>query len=63
LRQPLLDGLGGDPVGQGADLEFSVAEEVGIVGVGELGGELVDLGGDGLLDGAGEVIDLGLLLV
>ena len=58
----LLDGLGGDLVGEGADLELVVAEEVGIVGGGEVGGQFADLGVDGLADGSGEVLDLGLLL-
>ena len=49
-------------MGQGADLEFVVAEDVGIVGGDEVGGQFVDLGVDGLSDGSGEVIDLGLLL-
>ncbi len=62
LRQPLFDGLGGDLVGEGADAEFVVAEDMGLVGVGEVGGEFVDLGVDGLSDGSSEVIDLGLLL-
>jgi hypothetical protein len=58
LRQPLSDGLGGDLVGEGTDSEFVVAEDVGIVRVGEVGGESVDLGIHGLSDGSGEVIDL-----
>lgn len=58
----LLDGLGGDLVGDGADLELIVAEEVGIVGGGEVGGEFVEFGIDGLADGSGEIVDLGLLL-
>ena len=61
-RQVLLDGLGGDLVGDGADLELVVAEEVGVVGGGEVGGQFVDLGVDGLADGLREVLDLGLLL-
>ena len=55
-----LDGLGGDLVGDGADRELVVAEEVGVVGGGEVGGQFVDLGVDGLADGLGEVLDLGL---
>src|SRR3954469_23820400 len=62
LRQMLLDGLGGDLVGEGADLELIVAEEVGVVGGGEVGGEFIELGVDGLADGLGQVVDLGLLL-
>jgi hypothetical protein len=58
----LLDRLGGDPVGEGADLELVVAEEVGVVGGGEVGGELVEFGVDGLVDGSGEIVDLGSLL-
>jgi hypothetical protein len=61
LRQPLLDGLGGDLVGEGADPEFVVTEDVGIVRGGEVGGQFVDLGVDGLTDGSGEVIDFSLL--
>jgi hypothetical protein len=49
----LLDGFGGDLVGQGADLELIVAEEMGIVGGGEVGGQFADLGVDGLMDGPG----------
>jgi hypothetical protein len=45
-----------------ADSEFVVAEDVGIVGGGEVGGQLVDLGVDGLTDSSGEVIDFSLLL-
>jgi hypothetical protein len=62
LRQVLLEGLGGDLVGQGADLELVIAEEVGVVGGGEVGGEFADLGVDGFADGSGEFLDLGLLL-
>ena len=62
LPQVLLDGLGGDPVGQGADLELVLAEEVGVVGGGEVGRQFADLGVDGLADGLLEVLDLGLLL-
>jgi hypothetical protein len=57
-----LDGLGGDPVGQGADLELVGAEEVGVVGGDEVGGQFVDLGGDGILDLAGGPLDGGPLL-
>jgi hypothetical protein len=58
----LLEGLGGDLVGDGADLEFVVAEEVGVVGGQEVGGELVDLGSDGVVDLGGEPLDVGPLL-
>jgi hypothetical protein len=59
LCQPLLDGLGGDLMGKGADPESVVAEDVGIGGGSEVGGKFVDLGVDGLSDGSGQVIDLG----
>ena len=49
-------------MGEGADPEFVVAEDVGIVRGGEVGGQFVDLGVDGLTDGSGEVIDFSLLL-
>jgi hypothetical protein len=62
LRQVLFDRLGGDLVRQGTDLELVVAEEVGIVGGGEVGGQFADLGVDGLADRSGEILDLGLLL-
>jgi hypothetical protein len=62
LRQVPLDGLGGDPVGQGADPELVVAGEVGVVAGQEVGGQLVDLGGDGVVDLARESLDVGLLL-
>jgi hypothetical protein len=62
LRQVLLDRLGGDLVSQGTDLEFIVAEEVGIVGRGELGCEFAELGVNRLMNGSGKVLDLGLLL-
>jgi hypothetical protein len=62
LRQVLLDGLGGDLVRQGEDRELVLAEEVGIVGGGEVGGEFADLGVDRLTEGSGEIVDLGLLL-
>jgi hypothetical protein len=55
------DGLGGDLVGEGADLELVVAEEVGIVGAEEVGSEFADLGVDGLVDLSGELLDVGLL--
>src|SRR5512135_226523 len=58
----LLNRLGGDLVGEGADLELVVAKEVGVVGGGEVGGQLVDLGLDRLADGSREVLDRGLLL-
>jgi hypothetical protein len=61
-RQVGLDGLGGDLVGEGADLELVVAEEVGVVGADEVGGELADLGVDGLVDLPGELLDVGLLV-
>src|SRR5262245_2342071 len=60
-RQVLLDRLGGDLVGDRAELELVLSEQVGIVGGGEVGGQLVDLGIDGLADGSREVLDLGLL--
>ncbi len=62
FRQSLCEGLGGNLVGEGANPEFVVAEDVGIVGGGEGGSEFADLGVNGLMDGSGEVIDLGLLL-
>jgi len=58
----LLDRLGGDLVGEGADRELVLAEEVGVVGGGEVGGELADLGVDGLADLLGECLDVGLLI-
>ena len=68
LRQ-LVGGLGRRPVGsrrssrrRRPDPEFVVAEDVGIVRGGEVGGQFVDLGVDGLTDGSGEVIDFSLLL-
>jgi len=61
-RQVLLVGLGGDLQGDGADLEFVVAEEVGVVGVGEVGGQFADLGLDGLANGPLQLVDLGLLI-
>ena len=62
LRQVGLDGFGGDFEGEGADLELVVADEVGVVGGGKVGGEFADLGVDGLVDLAGELLDVGLLL-
>ena len=62
LRQVLLEGLGRDLVGEGTDLELVVAEEMGVVGGGEVGGEFVDLGVDRFADGFGEVLDLSSLL-
>src|SRR5690348_9229355 len=50
-RQVLLDRLGGDLLGEGADLELVPPEQVGVVGRGEVGGEFADLGVDGLADG------------
>ena len=61
-RQVLLNGLGGDLLGDGADLELVVAEEVSVVGGREVGGQVLDLGADGLVDLLGEALDLGLLL-
>lgn len=58
----LLDGLGSEPLGRGADLELVVTEEVGIVGGGEVGGKFADLGVHCLADGSGEFVDLSLLL-
>src|SRR5208337_1093227 len=58
LRQALLDRLRGDPVSKGADLELVVAEDVGVVSVGEIGGEFANLVIDGLADCLGEVVDL-----
>ena len=58
----LLDCLGGDPVRQGADLELIFAEEVGVVGMGEVGSKLADLGVDGLADRLLEIRDLRLFL-
>jgi len=57
-----LEGLGGDLVGDGADLELVLAEEMGVVGGREVGGELVDLDVDGHADLLGEALDLGSLL-
>jgi len=62
LLQVLPDRLGGDLVGDGADLELVVAEEVGVVGGDEVGGEFADLVVGGLTDGSGEIVDLGLFL-
>src|SRR5207248_11781372 len=62
LRQVLLDRPGGDLVGQSADLELVLAEEVGIVRGGEVGGEFADLAVDGFVNGSGQILDLGLLL-
>jgi len=61
LRQSLLKRLGGDLEREGADLELVVAEDVSVVGRGEVGGEFADLGLDGLADGLGKILDLGLL--
>jgi hypothetical protein len=58
----LLDRLGGDLVGEGADLEFVLSEEMGVVGGGKVGGQFADLGVDGLADGLGEILEFGLLL-
>jgi hypothetical protein len=55
-------GLGGDLMGQRADLKLVVAEEVGVVGGGEVGGEFADFGVDGLADVLGELSDVGLFL-
>jgi hypothetical protein len=57
-----LDGLGGDLVSEGTDLELVVAEEVGIVGGDEVGGEFANLGVDGLVNLLGELLDVGLLV-
>ena len=57
-----LDGLGGDLVGQGTDLELVVTEEVGVIGGEEVGGEFADLGVDGLVNLPGELLDVGLLV-
>src|SRR5262249_29221811 len=55
------DRLGGDLVGEGADPELVLAEAVGIIGGGEIGGEFADLAVDSFVDGSGEILDLGLL--
>ncbi len=62
MRQVFLDRLGGDPVSQGADLEFVGTEQVSVVGAGEVGGQFGDFGIAGLADGLSEALDLGLLL-
>jgi hypothetical protein len=49
-----LDGLGGDLVSEGTDPELVVAEEVGVVGIYEVGGEFADLGINGLVNLPGE---------
>jgi hypothetical protein len=54
--------LGGDLEGEGPGVELVVPEEVGVVGPGEVGRQLGDLGLDGFADGPLEVVDLGLLL-
>ena len=51
----LLDRLGGDLVGQGADLEFVVAEEVGVLNGGQVGCELANLAVDGFVNGSGQL--------
>ena len=56
------DRFGGDLVGEGANLELVVAEEVGVVRSREVRGQLADLAVDGLVDRLGQVLDLGLLL-
>lgn len=58
----LLDGLGGDFVRQGAHVKLVLAEEVGIVGGGEVGSEFADFGVDGLADGLGQCVDFRLFL-
>lgn len=50
----LFEGFGRDLVGEVAELEFVVAEEVRVVGGNEGTGKVVDLRGDGLADGLGE---------
>ena len=47
---------------QGAELELVVSEEVGVVGGGEVGRQLCDLGVDGLAAGLRVVVEFGLLL-
>src|SRR5947209_8785598 len=49
-------------MGQGTDLELVGAEEVGVVGGGEVGGQFVEFGVDGLADLPGESLDVGPLL-
>ena len=62
LREALLDRLGGDLVSNIADLELVVTEDVGVVGGGEVGGQLADLSIDCFADGSGEILNLGPLL-
>jgi hypothetical protein len=57
-----LNGLGGDPMGEGSDLELVIAEEVGVIGGDEVGGEFADLGVNGLVNLSGELLDVGLLV-
>ena len=56
LRQVLLDRLGRDLVGQGADRELVLAEEVGIIGGSQVGGEFADLAVDGFMNGPGQIL-------
>jgi hypothetical protein len=54
-----LDRLGGELEGQGAVLELVVVEGMGVLGGGEVGGELADFGVDGLMDRPDETRDVG----
>ena len=46
---------------RGADLELVVAEEMGVLGGGQVGGQFADLTVNGLVNSSGQVLDLGLL--
>ena len=61
-REVLLDRLGGDPLGEGADLELVVAEQVGVIGGGEVGGQFANLHVDGLANSLSKIFEFGLLL-
>src|SRR5262249_62136363 len=62
LGEPLLVGLGGDAVGQLADLELGGAEQVGRLGSGEGAGDLQQLLLGSRGDGGGEFLGLGFLV-
>jgi hypothetical protein len=59
LRQVLFQGLGGDLVGQVAQLELVGPEEVLVVGADQQAGECIDLCLGGLADGLRQGLGLG----
>jgi hypothetical protein len=62
LRQVLLDGRGGDAVGQVPDRELGAAEGMGVRGGDEGAGQRVDVVGGGRPDGIGEGLSFGEFL-